>query len=309
MDSISTNNLSGLETRALRLNSLGGLAMAVLGLGFAVLTQSEAILLDGFFSLIGFAVSLLTQKVARLALRPGDQHYPFGYVTFEPMLNLSKGLLTGLIGLFALISAVSALLTGGRPTAAGIAVIYAVIASLGCFGFAWRIDLLAKRSKSSFVAVDAKNWMLGGCISVAVAITFLLVSWTKGTTLETWAPYADSLIVIVIVVFMIPYPAKIIRKAWRQIIGYRPESGKMAAIHTAIEEMFTPAGTVTWQVRALEIGRLVFVQVYVLDPYQWSGNLVQQDQLRSQLYSKLTQHFTYCQLDVIFTQQNQWLNG
>ena len=103
MDSINTLNLSDLEARALRLNSLGGLAMAILGLGFAVISKSEAILLDGFFSLIGFAVSLLTQKVARLALRPGNHTILFGYVSFEPMLNLSKGLLMGLIGLFALI--------------------------------------------------------------------------------------------------------------------------------------------------------------------------------------------------------------
>ena len=48
VDSISTVNHSRLEARALRLNSWGGLAMAALGLGFAVITKSEAILLDGF---------------------------------------------------------------------------------------------------------------------------------------------------------------------------------------------------------------------------------------------------------------------
>lgn len=309
MDSSNTLNLLSLEARALRLNSWGGLAMAILGLGFAVMSKSEVILLDGFFSLIGFAVSLLTQKIARLALRPGDQHYPFGYVSFEPMLNLSKGLLMGLIGLFALVSAVSALLTGGRPTAPGIAVIYAAIASLGCFGLAWRVGWLAKRSKSSLVIVDAKNWMLGGFISIAVAITFLTVSWTKGTPLEPWAPYADPLIVIGVVGLMLPFPIKTTRNAWRQIVGYRPESEKMMAIHTALEEIFTSTDPVTWQVRALEMGRLVFVQVYVLDLHQWSGTLTQQDHLRSQLYSKLTQQFTYFQLDVIFTQQSQWLNG
>ena len=90
--------------------------------------------------------------------------------------------------------------------------------------------MLAKRSKSSLVTIDAKNWMLGGCISVAVAITFLIVSLTKGTALAAWAPYADPLIVIVIVVFMLPFAAKTTRNAWRQIVGYRPESGKMAAI-------------------------------------------------------------------------------
>ena len=72
-------NSSKLEARAFRLNVLGTLAMAIIGLGCAVITKSEAILLDGFFSLIGFVIALLTQKVGRLVMRPGDERYPFGY--------------------------------------------------------------------------------------------------------------------------------------------------------------------------------------------------------------------------------------
>lgn len=300
--------VSNLEARALRLTSLGALLMAILGLGFAVITKSEAILLDGSFSLIGFIISLLTHKVSRLVMRPGDQHYPFGYTTYEPMLNLSKGLLTGLISLYAIISAISALFTGGRPISAGIAIVYAGLAALGCFWLSWRVGSLAKRSKSSLAKVDAKNWVIDGVISAAIAITFLILELTKDTPIEALAPYADPIIVIVLVVLMIPIPVNITRDAWRQVMGYRPDPEKMVIINTAVDEIFKSAETVTWQVRSLEIGRLLYVQVYVLDPHQWSGNLAQQDQLRSQLYSRLSQQFFSIQMDLIFTQQQQWLN-
>lgn len=305
---VNPSTASDLERRALRLTSVGALFMAFLGLGFALITKSEAILLDGFFSLIGFAITLLTQKVAHLVTRPGDQQYPFGYATFEPMLNLSKGLLLALLGLFALISAISALFTGGRPVVAGVAIAYAVIAALGSFWVAWRVGILAKRANSPLVKVDAKNWMIDGVLSVAVAVTFLVVELTKGSAIATFAPYADPVIVIVLVLLMASFPVKIIREAWRQIVGYRPDSGKMRIIHTAIEGIFKPAEAITWQVRSLEIGRLIYIQVYVLDPHQWSGDLMHQDQLRSQLYSDLSQHLSYLQLDVIFTQQHEWLN-
>ena len=45
-------------TLALLVSVLGGLFMAALGLGFALLTDSDAVLLDGVFSLIGTAVAL-----------------------------------------------------------------------------------------------------------------------------------------------------------------------------------------------------------------------------------------------------------
>lgn len=297
-----------LEASALHLTVLGALFMAILGLGFAVITQSEAILLDGCFSLIGCAVALLTLKVSRLAVRPGTQQYPFGYTTFEPMLNLSKGLLLSLVGLFALISAISALFTGGRPISTGGAVVYAGISAVGSFWIAWQLRGMAKGSRSSLVKVDAKNWMIDGVITMAVAIAFLFVELTKGTSIATVAPYADPVIVIVIVLVMVPLPIHTIRDAWQQIIGCRPDSEKMRVIYAAVDEIFKPGDPVTCQIRSLEIGRLVYVQVYVLDPQQWSGNLAQQDQLRSQLYSRLNQQLLGIQMDLIFTQQYQWLN-
>lgn len=299
---------SELENRALRLTSVGALSMAILGLGFAVITKSEAILLDGFFSLIGFAITLLTRKVSRLVVRPGDQQYPFGYATFEPMLNLCKGLLISLTGLFALMSAISALFTGGRPIVAGVAIAYAALAALGSFWVAWRIGRMSRRSRSALVKVDAKNWMIDGILSAAVAVTFLVVELTKSTPFSEFAPYADPMIVIVLVLTMASFPIKTIRNAWRQLVGYCPDSAKLGVINTAVEDIFKPAATINWQVRSLEVGRFIYVQIYVFDPYQWSGDLVRQDQLRSQLYADLTQHFPYLQLDVIFTQQPEWLN-
>ncbi|NES20358.1 MAG: cation transporter [Symploca sp. SIO3E6] len=297
-----------LETRALRLNTFGTLGMALLGLGFALITKSEAILLDGFFSLIGFAIALLTQKVSRLVMRPGNEHYPFGYIVFEPMLNLSKGLLIGSICIFALISAISALFTGGRPISAGIAISYACVAAAGCFGLAWRVRQLAQRSGSSLAAVDAQNWLIDGFISFAVAVAFLVIQLTQNTPISRFAPYADPVLVILLVVCTISIPLKISRDAWRQIVGYRPNSEKVTSIHTSIAQIFELMDSVTWQVKSLEIGRLVYVQVYIVDENESCGSLRQQDLLREQLYSALSEQFTYIQLDMIFTQQHKWIN-
>lgn len=302
------HTVSTLEARALQMTVLGALSMTVLGLGFALITQSEAILLDGFFSLIGCAIALLTQKVSRLAMRPGNQQYPFGYTTFEPILNLCKGLLLSVVGLFALISSISALFTGGRPISTGGAIAYTGVSAMGSFWIAWRLRVMAKRSRSSLVRVDANNWMIDGVISIAVAVTFLFVELTKGTSIETWAPYADPTVVIVIVLAMVSLPITTIRDAWRQIIGYCPDAEKMRLIHAAVVEILQPTDPVTFQVRSLEIGRLLYVQVYVLDPHQWSGTLAQQDQLRGQLYSSLNQQFAGIKMDLIFTQQYQWLH-
>ena len=64
-----------LERRALKLSIVGAAVMAGLGIGFAFLTRSEAILLDGFFSLINFAMGILSLKVARMVSQPDDERF------------------------------------------------------------------------------------------------------------------------------------------------------------------------------------------------------------------------------------------
>ena len=57
------------EQKALRFSLYGIIGFVVLAAGFAVLTNSDAILFDGIYSLIAFCVTLLTIKVAKLAER------------------------------------------------------------------------------------------------------------------------------------------------------------------------------------------------------------------------------------------------
>ena len=95
-----------LEKRGLWMSIFGALFMAALGIGFAILTSSDAVLLDGLFSLVGFAIGLVSLRVATLVRRPDDELYHFGYAAYEPMVNLTKGLLMAFITIFALVSAV-----------------------------------------------------------------------------------------------------------------------------------------------------------------------------------------------------------
>ena len=120
------------ETRALRLSVWMSLVMAALGIGFGLVTESDAIMLDGFFSLIGFVMALVTIRVARLVVQPADEHFQFGYAQFEPFLNAMKGLLMLGVAGFAFAGAVDSLLHGGRDIKPGIATLYAVIALTGC---------------------------------------------------------------------------------------------------------------------------------------------------------------------------------
>ena len=113
------------ETRALVLSAAAALVLGIVALIMALAAGSGAILLDGAFNLCFFVTALVTLRVARLLERPDDQQYPFGYLHFEPLINMVKGLLILGVGLIALIDAAFSLYRGGTEVSAGLALAYA----------------------------------------------------------------------------------------------------------------------------------------------------------------------------------------
>ncbi len=98
-----------LETRTIWTTIIANLLFSILAFGFAFQTHSDAIVLDGVFLLVAFAVSLLSLFVARLVTHPGTRAFPFGHAIFEPMLNLTKGLMLATVLAYAIFSAIAKL--------------------------------------------------------------------------------------------------------------------------------------------------------------------------------------------------------
>ena len=135
------------EQWALRLSLVGSLGAFILAFSFAMVTRSGAIMLDGFYSLVTVSMSFVTLKVASLMQLGRSQKFQFGYYGFEPLINTIKGIIVLSVTLFALVSAVEAILHGGRPLEVGSAVIFAIFSTTICFFDG--IDLETQCSKVS----------------------------------------------------------------------------------------------------------------------------------------------------------------
>jgi len=95
------------------LSAFGNVLVGCVGIAVAVISSSQAILLDGVFNLTYFATGLFTVKVASLVARGDDERFPHGYAFFEPLINGVKGMLVLGVSIMALLGAVQALCSGG----------------------------------------------------------------------------------------------------------------------------------------------------------------------------------------------------
>ena len=159
------------ERSCLVLSGVGNIVIAAVGLTIAVLSKSQAIMLDGMFNLIYFGTALFTLRVAFLVRKGDDARYPYGYGFFEPLVNGLKGVL--ILGVSWMRSGDAG--DGSRsvwpswvtPTAAigpavlGLAFLFLAVRRTRQFGFGPRAADKIYRYGSLWLTLYAVAWMLG----------------------------------------------------------------------------------------------------------------------------------------------------
>ena len=295
------------EAGALRLSVWMSMIMAALGIGFGLLTESDAIMLDGFFSLIGFVMALVTIRVARLVVQPADQHFHFGYAQFEPFLNAAKGLLMLGVAGFAFAGAVDAVIHGGHDVKPGLATLYAILALTGCLAVGAAQRKAAARTGSPLLAVDSKNWLIDGFLSGVVLLVFVAAVILDGTRWAFVVPYMDPGLVILLVLGIVFIPLRIVRDNMREILAFAPDSAFQEDVRARVEGALEGVPVASNQVRMMKIGRFLYVlNQVVVSPEFRPGRVDDLDQVRARIAAAMEGFEPTPVVDTLFTEDEKW---
>lgn len=288
------------EIQALRVSIAGALMMALLGLLFAWLTSSEAILLDGVFSGISFIMALLTLRVARLVKRPDDDHFHFGYAHFAPLINVIKSLLMISLCLFATAAAIGSLLSGGRALQMGTAVIYGGISTLGCIVIATYLWRGAKRTGSVLVELDARAWIVDTLLSAAVLISFVGGYAASGSRFTPYVDYLDPLLVTILCLVSLPIPLKILRHNGREVLLFAPDTALQQQVDDIFREQSAPLDIRDYRIRLLKMGNTLNILIHAQLAAGAAVNVEELDAVRRRFMEALKVLNLHGVADVVF---------
>ena len=257
---------AALERKALRISIFGYSLLGILAVVFALKSQSEAIMLDGFFNFVSFVMSLVTLHVSNLLRIPYDRHFQYGFMPFEPFVNVVKGLIILVVCGFALVSSIDALIDGGRELSPGVAVIYSVIATSGCIIVFFIQKQYARKVDSPLLALDIATWKISGFISSAVAVGFGGAYLLSRTEYSWIVPYVDPVMVIVLILVMIRLPLSALREGIGDLLLGAPPGDMQAGIKEKVSAVLSGFPMERHSVRMVKVGRHIFVSVNVLLP-------------------------------------------
>lgn len=298
---------SHIEQQALKISIIATLFFVVLGLGFAFYTKSDSILFDGIYSFIALCISIITLKVSKLAELPDDDVFHFGYTQFEPLINVFKALFILAACAFALFSAVQSLLSGGNPVKFGFAVIYGMIASSGCFAAGSYLKYKAKKTNSGLLQVDAAEWLIDGLISFAVLVGFVVGFALQQTKWHDMTPFVDPVLLILITIFALPVPIKILLSNVREIIFMAPPDSIVNQIEEQLKKATRAIPLEGYEFRVAKQGRQTFLQVHLMVSDEFHFNTVADlDAIREKMNQQILDFNPEIVMDVLFIKNKKW---
>lgn len=298
---MTTHSHAHSEQRALKFSLYGVLLFVLLAIGFALLTKSDAILFDGIFSLIAFCTALVTLKVARLAARPDDDQFHFGYTAMEPTLNLFKSLIVIVTCVFALVGAVNRLLAGGNPAAYGLAVVYGVFATAGCFAVSWLMYRGSRDYRSDLVQVEAKTWFVDGLLSASVLLGFIAAWALEHSGMAHLAPLVDPILLIAIVLLALPVPGKIMLDSFKEVIAMAPPVHVVDEIEGRLLQALGDVACEHVELRVSKRGRVTYLLVHVVVADRFVvRDIAELDTIRKHCESELKSWNPQLLMDMLF---------
>ncbi|GHC30688.1 cation diffusion facilitator family transporter [Aidingimonas halophila] len=295
------------ERSGLLLSAFAALLIGVVATVAALVTASQAILLDGLFNLVYFMVSLATLRVSRLASGPDDERFPFGYGYFESLVNAGKGLLILGVSGFALFDASLTLLAGGHRIAAGLSILYALFATATCSATAWVLTRNLRHADSPLVHADRDNWVVNSVISGAVLLAFCLIPLLEWMEWQAPIPYIDSLLVIAVVLLCLGVPVRMASGAILELLNRTPPRAVSAPVHAAVVHALAELPTSRVRVRMVRPGRTLYVVVHVVLPETYRiSSLRELDALRERVDGEVRKAYATPVIDVVFTADDRW---
>ncbi|WP_372965946.1 cation diffusion facilitator family transporter [Marinobacter sp.] len=222
------------ENMALKLSAVGAGLFAVAGIVWGLWVDSLVILFDGAYSLVSLALSLLSLYAARLVRRPATEDYPFGMGAVEPLVIAVKGLVIGLVCVLSFASAVLSMLQGGRPVQADMALVFGAVSVVGCLIVWIYLRWTSVRNGSGLVLAEQGQWLMDTVLSAAVMIGFAVAWLLERSEWSALAVYADPVMMMLISVYFMTVPVKMVLSSVRELLLAAPADEAMDEIHEAI---------------------------------------------------------------------------
>ncbi len=215
------------ELQILRFSVVLECLFGICGILVAWCTGSQAVLLDGSYSLLCTLTMMANVRVSKLVRQPPSAKNPYGLPTMEPLMLILEGFI--LLGLCTalMMCSIRMLCSGGYLPAFNLALVYETFSTIIGGLTTVVLYMLHRSSPSPLIHFEFQEWLLDTAVSGVAAVAFAIACVIGNDHLVT--PYIDSLLTISLLLVLIRLPLQTLRKNFRQLLLQDVASPKLVA--------------------------------------------------------------------------------
>lgn len=302
------------EQDILRLSIAVTFAVAGFGVVVGILSGSASIIFDGIYSAMDASMTMLALLVSRLITQSLAErtrarlvrHFTMGFWHLEPMvLGLSGTLLIG-AALYALITAISSLMSGGRELHFSQAILYAAITLIAATAMAIYGRRANRRIGSLFLALDAKAWTISAALTGALLLAFVFGWAIQGTAWAWMSPFVDPAILAVVSLAVLPMPVPTVRQALADILLVTPQELK-AQVDAIAADAVARHGFLTHRAYVARVGRGKQIELFFIVPQGAPARTLEEwDAIRDEVGDLIGDEGPDRWLTIAFTTDPEW---
>lgn len=302
------------EQDILRLSIGVTFALAAFGVAAGILSGSSSIIFDGIYSAMDASMTLLALLVSRLITQSMAErtrarlvpHFTMGFWHLEPMVLGLSGTLLITAALYALVTAVSSLMSGGRELHFDQAIGYAVITLIAATCMAIYGTRANRRIGSLFLELDAKAWTISAALTGALLAAFVFGWAIQGTAWQWMSPYVDPAILAVVSLAVLPIPIPTVRQALADILLVTPQDLK-AQVDDIARAAVARHGFLTHRAYVARVGRGRQIELFFIVPHGAPARPLEEwDAIRDEVGAQIGDEGPDRWLTIAFTTDPEW---
>ena len=251
------------EQFVLKVSMYSALLLAILGIGFGLGFKSTAIVFDGIIALISVGLGLLSVITSRFVYREDDDVFQYGYVRFEPMVNLFKSLILIIVCVYALIGGVKDILNGAHILRINGATIYTLCAFILCLILFIFTQFYAKSLDSELIGVDNVEWKIDCVLYFGALLAFGAILLFDPQQEMTFTRYIDPILLVLLCVLLALSPLKIFFANLKDLMMVAPKELD-DKITEVMESLSAEYGFEDYDTHVAKSGRFFMIEVNLL---------------------------------------------
>jgi predicted Co/Zn/Cd cation transporter (cation efflux family) len=282
---------------------LVGAASVVIGM----LLHSQSIAFDGFYSLVDVVLTTGSLAVSRLISHDGSRRFQFGYWHLEPLVVVVNATVLTTTCAYAAITAIHDLSDGGHEIRFGFGAGWAALIGVFSLAMAWAMRRRSRQLGSALLDLDARGWLVGASISLAVLLGFALAALIRNGPLDRWTPYIDSSVLLLLTIALLPLPLGSLGPAMREVLQVAPDALD-SHVQTVMREIVKERDYLDFASYVAKIGRMRFIDIHILLAADAQlGSIAAVDEVRAEIAARLGGDIRAEWLNIMFTSHRGWL--